>query len=657
MLRYKPFLFLVLFMILVSLACGPSASEQIENIAAEATQPPEASVPTATIEKAKAEPTATAKPTDPPAPTATTAPAIETIKIDELVSVVQNDQSLAVVFFVENPNLGHAIEEARYQVDVYDASGTMIESDWGYISLVMPGQKLGMVAELYLEENQTADRVEVTVSEGDANPLEFEGELFSVEQPMFIADDWYPRVTGVIKNGLDRDITDLRVTAIAYNEAGDVVGGGYTYVNFLPASGQTGVEISCPVIEKPVKVEIYPTLSSFSAFEEDDSSIAKLALVKQGYVLEESYLSVAFLVKNTNQEMAIDSSQYQVVVYDDAGGVLATDEGYIEVVFPNEFAAGFSQISIPEGKKLGEVVVQLNAGETIIGDLEKTPFVIDQTHFWPGDYSSDFTAQITNPLDLTFTNLKTVMVAYDAEDNIIGGGYAYLDFIPAGGKAGVSMSAAVSAKPARLEFYPMLSSLSDVDTGEVAPLVLKAQGYAVDDWSVGVAFLVENTDAGKGVSYGEYQILIYGSDGSLIDAEEGYLPLLLPGQTSAEFTNIYLPDGTSADQVEIQLHTGDLDIPTIDTFPLSVGEITYQADSYSPKATALVKSAHTAELTYLTVIAVAYDDQGNIIGGGSGYVDALAAGGEAVVEISLTISAKPAKIEVYPVLSSWSDLD
>jgi hypothetical protein len=59
----------------------------------------------------------------------------------------------------------------------------------------------------------------------------------------------------------------LRVSAIVYNEAGDIIGGGFTYLDFAPANDKTAVEVSITCIGTPAKIELYATVSSLSDFE------------------------------------------------------------------------------------------------------------------------------------------------------------------------------------------------------------------------------------------------------------------------------------------------------------------------------------------------------------------------------------------------------
>ena len=53
-------------------------------------------------------------------------------------------------------------------------------------------------------------------------------------------------------------------------------------------------------------------------------------------------------------------------------------------------------------------------------------------------------------------------MAFDAADQIIGGGFTFLDFLPPQANAAVIVPINVGAEPARVELYAALSALSQI---------------------------------------------------------------------------------------------------------------------------------------------------------------------------------------------------
>jgi hypothetical protein len=74
-------------------------------------------------------------------------------------------------------------------------------------------------------------------------------------------------VTGQIVSPYGSEITNLRVAAIAYDAAGEIIGGGYTFLDFVPANGKAAVEVSVTTAEEPTTVELYAAVSDLSEIE------------------------------------------------------------------------------------------------------------------------------------------------------------------------------------------------------------------------------------------------------------------------------------------------------------------------------------------------------------------------------------------------------
>lgn len=56
----------------------------------------------------------------------------------------------------------------------------------------------------------------------------------------------------------------MLVVTVAYDEAGKIIGGGFTFVDFVSPKGTAPVEISATMSGTPAKIELYPTLSGLS---------------------------------------------------------------------------------------------------------------------------------------------------------------------------------------------------------------------------------------------------------------------------------------------------------------------------------------------------------------------------------------------------------
>lgn len=268
----------VTVLLLTSLACGSSTTEQLQ----------EAVVPTSTAEKVEVEsteedvvdespveepeteilPTETPLPTDPP-PTPTPVP--EPIEVTKF-GFGQDERYIGFAFLVENPNQGLAFESSQYQIAFYDENDIVVETESGYIELLLPGQTLGVGGSTILDEGVTVAKMEVQLNAGDSEASE-PLPTFGVESSIYQAGDYSNYVTGVINSPYNIDLSSLRVSAVLYDTEGNIVGGGFTFKNFVLANSSTGVKVSVESVGEVASVELYPTLSGLSLLMSDDEDI------------------------------------------------------------------------------------------------------------------------------------------------------------------------------------------------------------------------------------------------------------------------------------------------------------------------------------------------------------------------------------------------
>ena len=184
---------------------------------------------------------------------------------DRVQGPCQDGQRVGFAFIVENPNANVTVENSEYQATAYAKDGSVLTSDDGYIDL-LPGQKLGIAGDMSLsDDNVVIDHFDVQVKPGKFTPAQPQ-PLFTTDKATFIKDDYSSKVTGIIKSAYKNDTSQVRASAVAYDDKGGIIGGGYTYVDFVLAGDQTGVSISTVASSTPAKVEIYAAVSGLSQF-------------------------------------------------------------------------------------------------------------------------------------------------------------------------------------------------------------------------------------------------------------------------------------------------------------------------------------------------------------------------------------------------------
>lgn len=635
----------LMFMLFIAGGCSPT--EQISE-AIKSPQPETKIQPT----KESLLPTEVQK-----TPTATPKPSATELILTGKQGFVQETISGVFLFEVENPNDGYAIESSKYQITIYDENGTVLKTDSGYITLVLPMEKMFVAVDFYLEEGQNADRIDVQLDSGQPEELNLTEPPFSVDTIEFLPDDYFPRITGVVNNKLSRNISDLRVTAVAFDEEGTVIGGGYTYLNFLAPNGKSAVDINVEVDQTPASVEIYATLSGLSIFTEEGSSEGGLVLVDYGFTQDGTSAGVAFILQNTNMNSAIDASQYRVEAFDETGKVLDTDEGYINLVYPGETQAGFSDLFLPDGTKVAKVEVQISQGDPTSSTFTQNPLSAGQISYLPGDYFDYTTATISNSASQTIEDIKVVAVGFDDANKVIGGGFTFLDFVPAGGTTGVKISFDSDQTPAKLEIYQSMTSLSSISVTDTESTVEMVDfGYGISRNSIGVGFLVKSNETNSVIESTRYNVTAYDAEGYVLDEDSGYINVIFPEQIIAGTSELTIPSGKTLDYVDVQILSGRSEPVPAGGYPFSVENVTYFAGGYSPKATGIVKSTLTKDVDMIKLIAIAFDANDKIIGSGFTFVDFIPANGQSAVEVNMTVAGTPTRVELYPSFSSLSDI-
>jgi hypothetical protein len=128
---------------------------------------------------------------------------------------------------------------------------------------LLPTQTLGVADSQYLDEGVIVSRVDVQIKTGSFSELDII-PMFTSENVNFIPDEYSPQVTGEIISPYSKEVSNVRVDAIAYNEAGEIIGSGTTYLSFVPANSKAAVSVYVTVAGTPAKVELFASPSALS---------------------------------------------------------------------------------------------------------------------------------------------------------------------------------------------------------------------------------------------------------------------------------------------------------------------------------------------------------------------------------------------------------
>lgn len=176
-----------------------------------------------------------------------------------------DETTLGSGFLVQN-NTNDIIKGAEYNLTIYEDDGTVAQVASGIISLIWPGQTIGVSpGSVTLSEGANPTDFEVNVITGELADQEFSKNPLSIQNSTFVDDDLYPFVTVAIANAHNQDINNPYVTVILYDAADEIIGGGYTYPDPVPASGALtyDVYVTNATSGPPDRIEVFVSLTSY----------------------------------------------------------------------------------------------------------------------------------------------------------------------------------------------------------------------------------------------------------------------------------------------------------------------------------------------------------------------------------------------------------
>lgn len=372
---------------------------------------------------------------------------------------IQEERNLITTFLFENTDPIAGIEDIEYNVTVTDASGNTLNVETGYIDFINAGSRIGVASQMYLNEGEVAEGV-------DIDWIYYMGAEGSVENPFtfensrYYFDPSWDRFTAVMTNNSSSAYTNVRVDVIAYDAGGVVIGGGFTYVDFVPGNDQVGVSINGYVSDDPASFEFFPRMGVLSNTLTNDELTQNLNILQSGFFYNETTLTGGFLVENTSNQVMKDA-QYYITIYETDGTVAQTAQGYINSLWPGQtYGISPGNIQLSEGAAPSEFNVYLKSGTLSEDELDANPLTAQNVTYLDDPNYPKVSLTINNAHSEVVDSPYVTVLLFNAEDEIIGGNYAYPDPIPANGSLTyeIYVTLVTNEPPVRIEAYPTLTS-------------------------------------------------------------------------------------------------------------------------------------------------------------------------------------------------------
>jgi len=348
---------------------------------------------------------------------------------------IQEDSYVYVAFLYENESRDILYEDVMFSISLFDESGKLLYDEYINTPWLFPEQTVGMFSSVWLEVDMSPV-ASVTATFSYENTTE-PGELvhpFTTEGIVYWPDDGYGMVTGRIVNNEEITFTNLQVYAICYDTAGEIVGGGFTYVDFIHLDDYMGFTMYVDTIGEVDSVEVFPMLSYSTQFIDKTDFLTEIIILDDYFYPNEwGYLVGGFTLRNETADV-LNNSLIYVTFYDAQLNITATSTSYIDLLLPGDTLGIAPWVSTPpRGAETVEYDILILPGEPVDDyELDFNPFRVDSTTV-TGDFEDYVLVNFTNTYNKEVSDLDVYVLVYNADGRIIGGGWDWTrESIPAG---------------------------------------------------------------------------------------------------------------------------------------------------------------------------------------------------------------------------------
>ena len=375
------------------------------------------------------------------------------MQISELQHV-QLDNHLVVAAKFRNNLESASLRDVQYEVLVLDATGLRLAQEFGAIPWLLPRQTSALVREFDLLAGAQAASVELRFTGGAEDPKLKLQQPFTIADPAFIVDEDSAQLTGWLSNADELTYTEVSINAIAYNAKGEIVGGGSGYMEFVPPEDTVGVSVPATVTEAPVRVEIYPTLSAYSASLPGGKWWNNVKVEDWSFVTTDTGQLAGGAVLTNITDRVLTGTFYILTVSDAEGRVCLVAKDFINMILPDEtlnFSPGV--LHLPKTVSASKVDLLIVPGEFGEYSLAYNPLSTSQPLLDIEGDSPLVRVNVLNNLNASISTVLVTVLIKNPQGEIVGGGHMLTDRIPPNGSLRVAVPVAFLGDPETLTVY------------------------------------------------------------------------------------------------------------------------------------------------------------------------------------------------------------
>lgn len=438
----------ILFPLVVGLACLSSRPDPTATPRAEAVVETEATIAAATPEITTEE--------EVEEPTPPTIAVLEGLEMLDQSMWVQDGAFVFVAYLFENFSSDVLYEDVEFTISLYDTDGKLIDQDYHSMPWFFPNQTFGLVSNFWFSiDTIVVDTVELdwnysrTSSPGSfVNP-------FTTDSIVFWDNGGYPLISGKVVNKEATTYTDIRVNVICYDSTDAIIGGGYTFVDFIHLDDFMGFTTYADTFGDIASCEVFPILTYVTQFIDKTDFMSEISVLDSHFYSSDfGFIDGGFVLKNETDSVLSNSLVY-ITFFDENDNITATAIAYVDLILPGESLGIAPWVTTPpeEVEGMRYDILMLPGDPLDEYELESNTFKIESTSISAED-DSYVLVSFTNTSSKMVSELDVYVLLYNADGQIIGGGREWTkEPTPAGGTS-------------EIEFWVTYASFETIETIE-----------------------------------------------------------------------------------------------------------------------------------------------------------------------------------------------
>jgi len=387
------------------------------------------------------------------------------VRITE-IEYFQEDSQLIVMAKLFNTLDDAILRDVQLEVLALDALGNRIAMERSSFRYLFPTETTALVQNFDLISGIEITNVEVRVIDGLIDrSLKYKQALTVSEATAFPLEEGW-NVSGWLKNSDPYTYTQVVLNAIAYNAAGQIVGGGREVYDFVPEKDEFGFTIPITSLPEQIveRVDVSPWITSYSASLPGGNWWNSIEKVEWNFAVDRyNQITGGAILKNVTDQTLVET--YAILtVSDENNRVCYANHAYYDVILPKEtvsYAVFPSQL--PEDCLASNVDLVIVPGEFANFPVEYNPLVVSQAAFVDEENVS---LSVVNNLNSSISQARVYVVIRNPDGRIVGGGFHNTEDIRSASATSVLIPVAYLGDQNELSIFAFASLPADVHFGQ-----------------------------------------------------------------------------------------------------------------------------------------------------------------------------------------------